>query len=306
MMDNGRVIVGVDIGGTNIRVGTVDSNINLKDEKIFSSRQLQGEKAVENLVESLKSYIDSLQLPVEAVSIGFPSTINKNRDVLINTPNLSGFTGVQIKKICEDALKTSIFINRDAAMLLYYDLYKLGIKNDSVIVGVYIGTGIGNSIIVDGVEITGHDGVACELGHIPVPGRDMLCSCGLKGCIELYAGGKGLERICAEAFPETAIGDIFVKHCNTPQIEQFISDVADVIVIEITILNPGCVVLGGGVLQMEAFPKELLRQTILKKTRRPVPGDAVKILFSESETQFSGVIGAALYAMNQLEKARKE
>ena len=299
---NDEVIVGVDIGGTKIRIGAVDSDINLSNEKIYSSRQLQGENAVESLLEYLKSYIDSLQLPVKAISIGFPSTLNKNRDSVLNTPNLKGFNDVKMKALCEEALKVPVYLSKDATMLLYYDINKLGVTNDGVIVGIYIGTGIGNSIIIDSKELTGDDGVACELGHIPVPGRDDPCSCGLKGCMELYAGGKGLESICAKEFPKTTIDDIFVKHCNTPQIRRFISDVADAIVIEINILNPGYIVLGGGVLEMNAFPKELLLQTILKKTRKPIPGDDVKIVFSKNETPFYGVVGAALYAMNQLEK----
>jgi len=301
---NDEVIVGVDIGGTKIRIGAVDSDINLSNEKIYSSRQLQGENAVESLLEYLKSYIDSLQLPVKAISIGFPSTLNKNRDSVLNTPNLKGFNDVKMKALCEEALKVPVYLSKDATMLLYYDINKLGVTNDGVIVGIYIGTGIGNSIIIDSKELTGDDGVACELGHIPVPGRDDPCSCGLKGCMEVYAGGKGLESICAKEFPKTTIDDIFVKHCNTPQIRRFISDVADAIVIEINILNPGYIVLGGGVLEMNAFPKELLLQTILKKTRKPIPGDDVKIVFSKNETPFYGVVGAALYAMNQLEKGR--
>ena len=299
---NSKVIVGVDIGGTKVRIGAVDSNGALTEEKIYDSRQLQGEKMVEGVLSCLQSYIAALQTPVRAVSIGFPSTLDKSRDALINTPNLKGFNDIPIKAIFEAALRVPVFINKDATMLLYYDLRKLGLEESSVIIGVYIGTGIGNSIIVNGKELTGDNGVACELGHIPVPGRDDPCHCGLKGCIELYAGGKGLERICATEFPDTPIGQMFVRHGDTPQIRRFISDISDAVAIEINILNPGCVVLGGGVLQMEAFPKEILRQSIIKKTRKPVPGDTIKVVFSENENPFTGVVGAALYAMSQLEQ----
>jgi len=291
-------IVGVDIGGTNIRIGAVDSNAQLTNEKIFSSQKFQGEDAAYTLLGYLKEYILALESPVQALSLGFPSTIDKERHTVINTPNLIGFNNIAVKSIYERALGIPVFINKDATMLLHYDMYKLGINNNGIIIGIYVGTGIGNSIIVDGREFTGNDGVACELGHIPVAGRDDLCGCGLKGCIELYAGGKGLERIRVNEFPETPVELLFVKHSDTPVLREFINEIANAVVTEINILNPKCVVLGGGVLQMQAFPKDLLKKAIVDKTRRPIPGDMINIAFSEDENPYNGVVGAALYAAN--------
>ena len=296
------VVVGVDVGGTNIRMGAVDRDGALTHERIFGSRQLLGDQAAEGLLDSLKLYISQLQAPVRAVSIGFPSTMNRDRTLLLNTPNLKGLDNLPIGALYETALGIPLFTNKDATMLLHYDMYKLGIGQDGIVAGIYIGTGIGNSVIADGREWTGWDGVACELGHIPVPGRSDPCSCGLKGCLELYAGGKGLERICAAYFPNTPIGEVFAQHGDAPQIQAFVSAVADAVVIESHILNPKCVVLGGGVLQMECFPKERLLATILEKTRGPIPRDTLKVLFSDHQSPYNGVVGSALYAIKQLQK----
>jgi len=294
------LIIGVDIGGTNVRVGALDSQARLSNEKIFSSNEIQGDNAVCNLLNYLKAYISSLKSPVHALSIGFPSTIDSKRRTVINTPNLEGFNNVAIKAIYEEALGIPVFINKDATALLYYDMHKLGIGQSGVIVGIYIGTGIGNSIIIDGNEFTGNDGVACELGHIPVAGRDDLCGCGLRGCIELYAGGKGLERIRATDFADTPVDLLFAKHSDAPKIREYISEVANAVATEINILNPRYVVLGGGVLQMQAFPKELLKKIIIEKTRRPIPGDKINIVFSEDINPYNGVVGAALYAAHNI------
>ena len=301
---SGGVVVGVDVGGTNIRMGAVDRGANLTREQIFSSRQLLGDEAVKGLLRSLQSYISELQTPVRAVSIGFPSTMNMDRTALINTPNLKGLDHLPIQAIYQAALGIPLFINKDATMLLHYDLHKLGLRQEGIVAGIYIGTGIGNSILIDGKEWTGRDGVACELGHIPVPGRNDECSCGLKGCLELYAGGKGLEQIRAAHFPDTPIGEVFTQHGDTPQMQAFVCAVADAVVIESHILNPGCVVLGGGVLQMAAFPKERLLAAILEKTRKPMPRDTLKVLFSDHKNPYNGVVGSALYAMKKLEEAR--
>jgi len=299
------MIVGVDVGGTNIRLGTVDSSGGLYREELQSSRQQNGGNVAEYLLRHLQSYISSSQ-DVKAVSIGFPSTIDKDRQRLINTPNLPGLNNIPIKDLYEKALGLPVFIGKDATMLLYHDLYRLQIKDRGIIVGVYIGTGIGNSIIINGKELVGNDGVACELGHIPVIGRHDICSCGLTGCLELYAGGKALERISKEAFPTTPINEVFQRHGDAEPILQFISDIADGVIIEINILNPSYIVLGGGVLQMEGFPREKLKRTILERTRRPVPGDALNIVFSDNSGPYNGVIGAALYASRQLESFRSE
>jgi len=293
-MDTG-VVIGVDIGGTNIRVGAVDCNANIYQEKIFSSRNLQGDNAVNDLLDYLKTYIKSLRFTVRALSFGFPSTIDKDRMTVVNTPNLKGFNNVKIKPIYEDTLGLPVYINKDATALLYCDMYKQNIDQTGTVVGIYFGTGIGNSIIINGKEFTGNDGVACELGHIPVPGRDDPCSCGLNGCIELYAGGKMLERICEETFPNTPVELLFVEHSNTPRVQEYITNMANAVAIEINILNPGHVILGGGVIQMKSFPKALLKNIILEKTRRPIPRDRINILFSDGDDPYNGVVGAALY-----------
>lgn len=299
---NSEIIVGVDVGGTNIRIGAVNRNQELYREEIFESRFVQGDEARWNLLRHLKHYIDSLGVPVCAVSMGFPSTIDRDRTTLINTPNLSGFNNVNIQDMYEKELGIPVFVDKDATMLLYYDLYAKGIENNGVVVGIYVGTGLGNSILLDGKPLVGHDGVACELGHIPVLGRNDPCECGLNGCLELYAGGKGLERICRESFPETNIKDGFLRHADSPQIEQYIRDVADAVVIEINLFNPDCIVLGGGVLSMHAFPRQRLKESILDKTRKPVPGGSLHLVFSDGANPFNGVVGASLYARDQLEK----
>jgi allose kinase len=299
---NGQPIIGVDVGGTNIRIGAVDATSKMHQSEIFASKLIQGPKAPEILLRYLKQYIDSLNVQVRAVSIGFPSTINRSRTMVINTPNLDGFNNVNICKLYETELTVPVLLEKDATMLLYYDIYANQIKNNGVVIGIYIGTGLGNSILVDGKPLVGHDGVACELGHIPVLGRNDICGCGLTGCLELYAGGKGLERMCREAFPETKIKEVFSQHADSPLIQKYICDIADAVVIELNLFNPDCIILGGGVLAMKDFPLQLLKKTILSKTRRPVPGDNLQLVISEAKNPFNGVVGASLYAQKELER----
>ncbi len=293
-------IVGVDVGGTNIRVGVVNEHRQLLEERMFDARLIEGEAASQNLLEYLSEYIQGLLFSVDAISIGFPSTLDRERTTVISTPNLAGFENVAIKAMYEKALGIPVILDKDACMLLCYDLHMNHTQNRGVVVGIYFGTGIGNSIMVDGRPVVGLDGAAGELGHIPVFGKEDPCSCGLQGCLELYAAGKGLERICSESFPETPLSEVFLRHGNALELESFVRNIAMAVVTEINILNPDCIVLGGGVLAMKGFPKEELRAHINAMTRKPIPADTLHVVFSTMDHPFGGVIGAGLRAMVEL------
>jgi hypothetical protein len=91
---------------------------------------------------------------------------------------------------------------------------------------VYVGTGLGNAICIGGQLARGDHGVAGELGHIPVPGKTDVCSCGNIGCAENYVSGKALARIRNEQFPDTPIAELFLRHQASQSLESFISSLA--------------------------------------------------------------------------------
>ena len=294
-MDDKR-IVGVDVGGTNIRIGLVDKNGALTNERMFEARVIEGDDTSVKLLGYIETYISNLSDDVCAVSIGFPSTLDKSRTTVVSTPNLRGFDNIAVKSLYEARLSLPVILEKDACMLLAYDTFVNKVPDVGILVGIYIGTGIGNSIMINGVPVVGRDGTAGELGHIPVPNRTDLCSCGLIGCMENYAAGKGLERICAEHFPGTFIKEIFTKHAESFKIKQFIRSVATAVVTEINILNPDYIVLGGGVLAMADFPMDELLVCIRDMTRKPLPAGTLNIIVSTSDNPYNGVIGAGLYA----------
>lgn len=301
-----EIIVGVDVGGTNVRFGAVDTNGSLYAPQRFASRSIGGIDAVQRLLRRLNDYILSLDTDVEAVSIGFPSTLDRERSMVINTPNLGGFDNVNIVETFTQALKMPVFIDKDATMLLRYDMHINDIVNRGIIIGIYVGTGLGNSIIINGEDLVGRNGVACELGHIPVPGRHDPCSCGLNGCLELYAAGKYLEQLCRESFPGIHVGEIFEAHMRDPRIMGFVENIADAAALEINLFNPDALILGGGVLAMQGFPRDILETLIRQKVRKPIPGGNLRLIFSENQNPFNGVVGAALFAKEQMRKEKKD
>lgn len=295
-------ILGMDIGGTNLRSGFVNDRYELSEFRISSSQSICGDHAPENLADYIRGVIKETGVQPAAVSIGFPSTLDRARKRLLSTPNLDGLNDLDMVSRLEDALHLPVYIDRDVNLLFLYDCYANQLSGD-VMIGCYVGTGFGNVIAIGGEILVGKNGVAAELGHIPVRGLDMDCPCGNIGCVEMIASGKALKALQEKYYPEESISALFSLHADEAPIRAFINDLALPIATEINILDPDDVILGGGVLQMDGFPKAALEASIRAHARKPYPEQALCFHYS-GEKQENGVIGAGINALKQMHKEK--
>lgn len=294
-------IIGIDIGGTNIRIGFVDRQHELVHlEKVKTDTVLCKKEGIHSLEDFIQGFIRKNGLAPEAAAIGFPATINRERTVVLQAPNIRGLDHVNVVEGLERALQIPVFIDRDVCMAFYYDLRKYRIPHSGTITAFYIGTGIGNVISIGGRVLTGKHGAACELGHMPIPGNEVPCGCGNVGCVENIAGGKYLARLCRTEFTDTFIGDIFTAKGHTEQIRMYVDSLGAVMAAEINILDPDKIILGGGVLAMAGFPKEALQEAIYRHARKPYPAEDMDIIWVTDDSE-KGVQGAALYAESVLQ-----
>jgi allose kinase len=288
----------MDIGGTNIRSGFVDRYNKLSDFCVGKTTEL----FTSGTSEDLCTYIDLLlqdRDPPKAISIGIPSTVDKNNRWVFSTPNIKGFDNIDVASLVENRFGIPAFVSRDVCLSLLYDINSNQLKKEGFIVGFYIGTGTGNAISFNGKIIVGRNGVAGELGHIPVLGRTDTCICGNKGCIELYASGRYLAQIKEQYFPEEDITDIFIRHSDFPLIESFVDNVAAAVATEINILDPEVIILGGGVIMQPGFPREKLEAAVIKYARKPYPAENINFVYTK-ESNESGVIGAGIFAFQKI------
>lgn len=295
-------IIGIDIGGTNIRIGSVLGESELKYfHKASSHEILQESKKVDNLIGFIQTYINIFlkDAPVKAIALGLPSILDKRREYIYQTPNIDGFDNIFFKKELEKVFGMKIYIERDVNLLFYNDKKVFGFLEKGISVGIYIGTGIGNAIFIDGKPLLGKNGAAGELGHIPIGFDGKLCGCGNKGCAESYAAGQHLTEIVKEYFGGEDISDVFTKHSEFPKIQEFIDYIARVIAIEINILDPEAVVIGGGVIGMKNFPIQNLEERIHYYTRKPFPEQNLELFYSLESCE-KGVKGAIEYAKAQM------
>jgi len=303
-MTDKKYVIGIDIGGTNIRVGMIDKEIHLTNFIIMSSEQIGDElRAAENLTEFVSDYMQQYVHGeiIQGISIGFPATIDRDRKCVLSAPNIPGFENVDIVDAFWERLRIPTYINRDVNMLMLFDMYNGDIPDVGVTAGFYLGTGLGNAIAIDGHMLRGKNGAAAELGHIPSRETYGVCGCGNDSCVELFASGKYLKYLCDTYFEGTFIGEVFKKHGDHEIIRKFVNDLSIPVAAEINILDPDYIILGGGLTQMEDFPKPLLEKAIRRYTRKPYPEQNLEFIYSVP-AQENGVIGAGLHALKEMRR----
>ena len=297
--------LGADIGGTNFRLGIVSQSGEIVSFERKPSSILH-ENASKALAKEIKDHIarNGYAERISAVATGLPSLIDKSRSTILSTPNLKGFDNLPLKNELEKNLGIPVFIERDVNFLLQNDMEKLGIKSEENVLGFYVGTGFGNSIFLGGKFYTGSNGAAGELGHIPILGNTLKCTCGNTGCVETVASGKALEALAEKHFPETDIRQVFKVHGNEPILKTFVFNLAVPITTQINILDPDVCIIGGGVIDMEGFPKEILFDAVHFYARKPYPEKSLRLLFTRHD-QKSGVFGSGIFAQKQIMKRGK-
>lgn len=291
------MILSVDIGGTNFRIGAVNEDGRIvKFEKIPTSLVFHSNDVLADLECAMRSFSDGISF--DAVAIGFPATLNRSRTQVVQAPNIPFMEAIPVCGYLQKSLQVPVLAERDVTFALCYDVDKYHLPEDGLICGIYFGTGIGNAILIDGKPMTGGHGAAGELGHIPVPGSTVPCGCGNIGCMEAVAGGKALVRIQKERYPETPVEDMFSCHGHERMLTEFIDCMASAVATEINILDPDYILLGGGVLNMKDFPITEFSLKIREHTRKPLPLRELNLIYTEDEPDKS-VLGGAIYVQKK-------
>ena len=301
------VIIGIDIGGTHLRIGAVDRAGQVSFFEKRESRAVCGESGSgARLVALIRDYLarNGLTNRVAALAVGFPSTISRDKRTVYSSPNLplggaGGLDGQDVVALLGGALQIPVFIDKDTIFLLQYDLVRLNLRDRGCTIGIYYGTGIGNAVFLDGRFLTGKHGVACELGHIPYFGSDHICGCGSRGCAETHAGGYVLRNLWQECFANEPFCELFLRHKDDTRIQRFVEAMAIPFATELNLLDPDQVIIGGGVVEMAGFPMTRLLDNVRAFVRKPYPGEDF-VLIRASAAPEAGVVGAAYYAMERL------
>lgn len=143
-------VLGVDIGGTHLRLGMVTSDKKLSNFVIEDTSKLYSEyPPIENLMEIIENYLGNSRDRLKAISIGFPSVVSKDKKIVFSSPNLLGFNNVNVVAPFESRFQVPIYIDNDVNFLLYHEIESQQLTKSGIVVGFYIGTGFGNSIFIN-------------------------------------------------------------------------------------------------------------------------------------------------------------
>lgn len=296
------LVAGFDIGGTNLRAGLVDRNRNVEHFSLGSSRALLTDvDSGGRLVDFIASYVESTGVRPRAISAGFPSTVDRTRRRVLSTSNVPGLNNLPFADMVEEATGIPTFLNRDTNFHLLNDIAVLGLDGAQTVIGCYPGTGFGSGLWLGGELYVGRTGAEGELGHLPVKGVTSVCGCGNRGCVETIASGIYLEHLVRTHFPGTAISEVFVRHGDSDPLVDFVDNLSLPIASAVNILDPDAVVVGGGVIAMDGFPRGLLVKRVHEHARKPEPERSLRVLFAEPK-QDNAVIGAGLYGFHELEE----
>ncbi len=185
--------VGVDIGGTSVKLGYFDTEGQLIDKwEIPTRKENQGAEILPDIAASIR---DKVEGTIEGIGIGVPGPIKEDGTVL-KCANLGWGVFNVAERLTELTGVSNVAVGNDANVAGLGEMWQGGGRGFQDIVMVTLGTGVGGGIILNGRILTGSMGAAGEIGHIKVEDQEEdLCGCGNSGCLEQYASATGIVRV---------------------------------------------------------------------------------------------------------------
>ncbi|HEX5890048.1 MAG TPA: ROK family protein [Pyrinomonadaceae bacterium] len=316
-MKNGsdKLIFAADLGGTHLRAATVDQQGKIH----FRSKQNtpQGTDpneivaAVVNAVREYRKEIGAEPDRLQAVSLVVPGTVNVAEGIVVKAPNLPCLDGFPLTTALTNALGLPAILENDANAAAVGEMWQGAARGCRTIICVTLGTGVGGGIILDGELWRGVDGAAAEIGHMCVdPFGGVACTCGSRGCLEVFASATAIVRMTREASPRYPDSVLHASNNLTAESIFAAGLEGDDLALEIfrrmgvylgiglanliNILNPEMIVIGGGVVNgWDLFEKHMMQQ--VEERAFPLLAARVKIERAKCGDD-AGLLGAARLA----------
>ncbi len=200
-----RYIVGVDVGGTNLVVGTVPEDGSSLYGYQMEPTDVDGGpdaavKQIERLVTASLSQARAelgADIDIAGIGIGAPGPLDTHSGTVLLTPNL-GWTDMPLRDRVSSALGLPATLDNDANCAVLGEWWRGAAQGGKIVLGLTIGTGIGGGIVLDGKIFHGASDVAGEFGHASIDQSGRKCVCGNYGCLEAYAAGPAIARRALE------------------------------------------------------------------------------------------------------------
>lgn len=193
-----RVFVGIDIGGTNIKIAAAGLDKRVYARGSIPTLVADGPAAAfERVADALPAIIGN-NTELQAAGVGCAGLVDHERGWLHVSPNLPTWRNTPLARIAKRRLGVYTVVDNDANLAAWAE-YVLGTRRGrGTFVCLTLGTGVGGAVIIDGRPLRGQNNFAGEIGHTTICEDGPLCSCGNHGCLEAYLGAWALARDARE------------------------------------------------------------------------------------------------------------
>ena len=311
-----RLLLGIDIGGTNIKIALIDKKGRIKAKKTFPTADFKGNRAlIERITGETKKLLAEygvVKKDIIGVGVGAPGAVDIRSGTVHYLTNVPDWSEVPLGNILKNKLGLLTFVDNDVNVMALGELFfgsGIGAKN---MLCVTLGTGVGGGLILEGRLYRGSSYAAGEFGHVPINIAGPRCNCGSWACVEAYVGNnyivrdvitqikKGektlikklvngkLSKITPEIISRAArAGDRFAKEIWRDVGNKVGTGLAGVV----NLLNVEKIVIGGGVAETGKILFDSIKKTIAARAMK-LPAKTVKVVKAKLRRD-AGLIGAA-------------
>ncbi|MBA2605943.1 MAG: ROK family protein [Acidobacteriota bacterium] len=308
-----KIVLAADLGGTNLRMAAVDAGGNiLYRTRRATPRTESAEEIVLAIVQSAGECLQAIQKReiVKAIAVAVPATVNVEKGIVQDSPNVPSLNGFQISNVLKSQLNLPCFLENDANAAALGESWLGAAKDYKNSITVTLGTGVGGGIIIEGKILRGVDGTAGEIGHICVEPFGVTCGCGGWGCLEQYSSATAVVRLTRELGSQYPKSNLSVKTNLTSLDIYEAGQLGDELALEvfrqqgfylgvalaglINVLNPEVIAIGGGASAgWNLFMPHTLEQIRQRAYREPARrAKIVTALCGDA----AGILGAAKLA----------
>lgn len=307
--------LGIDLGGTNIKSGVVDdSGRPVSSVSVATNAGKGPEAGIDSLAEAARRAVEASGLgwdAVAAVGLGSPGTMDLPRGLLLDPPNLPGWSNLPIRDLLAGRLGKPTVLQNDGNAAAYGEYWAGAGRNTRSLVLFTLGTGIGCGVVEEGRIIEGRHSHGAECGHIVIQmDNARQCSCGAYGHLEAYASATALVKRACEALvqePESSLSDVLkagslssraiaeaAEH-GDPLARRLMHETARYLAVGAVCLmhtiDPDVVLFSGGMIAAGTSFLDQIRDGI-RSMAFPVPAAQTRIAYAELGVD-AGFIGAA-------------
>lgn len=319
------VIVGVDVGGTAIKMALLSTDGEILHKFQEPTPVTEGEDGVIRKIAAMVSHLleatGTTKQQVVGIGIGVPGPIDEKTGVVQEAVNL-GWKNTPLKQKLEQAAGLIVYVDNDANNAALGEMWRGAGQGAHDLIAITLGTGVGGGVIINSRVVHGVNGVGGEIGHITMtPDGGSLCNCGKTGCLETYASATAIIREGTKAAKDNTsqpLAEILAKtgkirakdvfdaaKADDPAALAIVDQVAFYLGFALShmanLLNPGKIVIGGGVSAAGEFLFSRIRDSFKRYVTFPFVVESCEILPATLGND-AGVIGAGWLVRSQMKE----